>query len=463
MNLFFFISLLFSLQIAYWVVGKISSKNLCNENDYFLAGKNVRFFPLMMTFLATQVGGGLVLGAADEAFQFGWPVLLYPLGSSIGLLVLGSGIGQRLAAFHVSTVAQILEQVYGSKSLKRIASSLSIISLFMILVAQIVASKKFLISIGFTNETLFLLFWAIVIIYTAQGGLKAVISTDLIQATFFSFVFLFIFGYTLSTSSIPLLSIGGGTVWEPTSSKLFGWLLMPLLFMCIEQDMAQRCFSGVSPRTVSKAAFTAGILTMILCFIPVFLGVLGRSLNITVAPGASVLMTVVEKISTPGITAFLGCAVLAAIISTAASLINSISSNIATDFSYSFVRQKNSTRFAKIITATISICSIFFALFFNSIVDILIQSYALSVSSLFVPICVALFRKRAPFVSALLSILFGTAGFFFFLSYPCMLPNEILSLGCSGIGFLIGELWTFYQEKRRAPSFSLVLQEECKK
>lgn len=114
MNIVFFISLLFVLQIAYWIVGKLSAKSVTSEKDYFLAGKNVRFFPLMMTFLATQVGGGLVLGAADEAYQFGWPVLLYPLGASLGLLLLGSGIGRRLASFPVSTVAQIVEQVYGS-------------------------------------------------------------------------------------------------------------------------------------------------------------------------------------------------------------------------------------------------------------------------------------------------------------------------------------------------------------
>ena len=67
MNMITFVSLLFGLQALYWFVGRKTSKNLKTEEEYFLAGKDVRFFPLMMTFLATQVGGGLVLGAADEA------------------------------------------------------------------------------------------------------------------------------------------------------------------------------------------------------------------------------------------------------------------------------------------------------------------------------------------------------------------------------------------------------------
>lgn len=454
MNIIFFVSLLFVLQIAYWIVGKISTQNVSSEKDYFLAGKTVRFFPLMMTFLATQVGGGLVLGAADEAFKFGWPVLLYPMGAALGLILLGSGIGKRLASFPVSTVAQILEQVYGSKGLKRTASLLSIISLFMILVAQIIASRKFLVSVGFTSEPLFLLLWAIVIIYTAQGGLKAVISTDLVQAAFFSLIFLITFGFTLTLPDLSL-TVTSADTWAPVSNKLCGWLLMPLLFMFIEQDMAQRCFSGACPRTVSRAATTAGILTMILCFVPVFLGVMGRSMGMSIAPGASVLMTVVEKTTNPTLLAFIGCAVLAAIISTAASLINSISSNIATDFSYSFCKKETTLPFVRTITALISVSSIFFAFFFDSIVDILIQSYDLSVSSLFVPICVALFRKNGSFLSALLAIIFGTTAFCFFKLYPCWLPSEILSLGWSAGGFLIGEGWVMYQRRKEGLKFAI--------
>ena len=248
MNISIFITLLFGLQCFYWVVGKRASRNLGGQEDYFLAGKAVRLFPLMMTFLATQVGGGVVLGAAEEAYRFGWPVILYPFGAALGLILLGAGIGRKLAQFPVTTIAQIFEVVYRSTPLRRIASTLSVISLFMILVAQIIASSKFLVSLGFTNTPLLILFWAIVILYTAQGGLRAVISTDKVQAAFFSFVFLLCFGFVLySNPSISTLPLPQLEHLIPVSSKLCGWLLMPLFFMVIEQDMGQRCFAGASP------------------------------------------------------------------------------------------------------------------------------------------------------------------------------------------------------------------------
>lgn len=439
MNISIFVLMLFSLQFLYWLVGRRASKNLKGQEDYFLAGKSVRFFPLMMTFLATQVGGGIILGAADEAFQFGWPVLLYPLGVALGLILLGCGMGRKLAGFQVSTVAEIFQVVYGSATLRKIASILSILSLFMILVAQIIASNKFLASLGFTSTPLFVLFWAVVIIYTTQGGLKAVISTDTLQAAFFSGIFALAFGLilffepTISAIQMPCLAQFGNV-----SSKLCGWLLMPLLFMVIEQDMGQRCFAGASAKIVSRASFVAGICTMLLCIIPVFLGTLAQVTGLEVPEGSSVLMAMIAKTTNPWITALVGCAVLAAIISTATSLINAISSNLSGDFQLSFLQKNAPLQTVKGITALISIAAIFFAFYFDSIVDLLIQSYELSVSCLFVPIFLALLKKQGSFIAALLSIILGAAGFFLFRLYPIEFPKEIASIVLSLFGYGLG-------------------------
>lgn len=439
MDITIFIPLLFALQVFYWAIGRRASKDLSTKEDYFLAGKSVRLFPLMMTFLATQVGGGVILGAADEAYRFGWPVLLYPLGAALGLILLGSGIGRKMAGLQVTTVAQIFEVVYRSKALRKVASILSVVSLFMILVAQIIASNKFLVGLGFTSTPLFILFWAIVILYTAQGGLKAVISTDLVQAAFFSVVFLLCFGFVLSTNaSVSSLPLPQWESFPPISSKLCGWLLMPMLFMVIEQDMAQRCFAGASPSVVSKASLLAGIATMTICIVPVFFGTFGNMIGIEVPAGGSVLMATIAKTTNPWITAFVGCAVLAAIISTATSLINAISSNLSSDF-----QRFNAMWIMQGITCAISIAAIFFAFYFDNIVDLLIQSYELSVSCLFISTIFALFKKQGNFLAALLSITFGLIGFVLFRLFPIEFPKEVASIGLSLIGYGCGEVISY--------------------
>lgn len=448
MNITLFITLLFALQLFYWVVGKRASKNLNGKDDYFLAGKSVKLFPLMMTFLATQVGGGTVLGAADEAYRFGWPVLFYPLGASLGMILLGAGLGRRLAKFQVSTVAEIFEVVYKSVTLRKVASILSVVSLFMILVGQIIASNKFLVSLGFSNTPLFIVFWAIVIIYTAQGGLKAVISTDLVQAAFFSIVFLLCFGFVLFTNpSIASLEMPQVENFADVSSKLCGWLILPILFMVIEQDMGQRCFAGASPQVVSRASMLAGITTMIVCVVPVFFGTLAKSIELEIPQGGSVLMAAIAATTSPWITALVGCAVLAAVISTATSLINAISSNISSDFKFSIFEKFNTLRLVQGMTCVISIAAIFFAFYFDNIVDMLMQSYELSVSCLFIPIFFALFKREGNSFAAWSSILFGALGFVLFKFIPIPFPKEIVSILLSLMGYLFGELVVSYRLK----------------
>lgn len=448
MSFITFFLLLAALLVGSWIAGKRSDKNEGKE-DYFLAKRSVKLFPLFMTFLATQVGGGLVLGSAEEAYRYGWIVFLYPLGASLGLIVLGLGIGRKLSEFKVSTTAQILEVVYGSALLKKIGSILSIVSLFMILVAQIIASSKFLISLGVDSHLIFYATWAVVILYTVRG-LKAVIASDVVQAGFFSIVFLLtlvVICFVNHSSFSKLIDLtSASSTFAIASSKWCGWLLMPLLFMVIEQDMGQRCFAAGSGKIVSRATLFSGFVTLLVCTVPISIGMLGRSLGIVIPEGASVLMVVISKITNPIIAAAIGAAVLAAIVSTAASLINAISSNLSEDFKWKLFEKKQGLFFVKAITAFISIAALFFSSYFTNIVDLLIQSYELSVGALFVPTLAALFKKRGEFLSALLSILFGVFGFILMRWVSIGIPREVAPVLLSALGFALGEMIAYFRK-----------------
>jgi solute:Na+ symporter, SSS family len=445
MNLTYFIGILVIIQCLCLWVGKKASTKLENEQDYFLAGKDIRFFPLFMTFIATQIGGGLVLGAAEEAYSYGWSVLLYPLGACLGFVVLALGVGKKLAQFQVSTIAELFEVVYHSSRLKKTASLLSIISLFMILIAQVIASRKFMVSLGMENSFLFLLFWGVVIVYTVLGGLKAVVSIDIIQASFFIAVFVFSFGYILYTGYFGLSEVIEAGYSSPSFSldttKLSGWLIMPLLFMVIEQDMAQRCFAARSPKIVTKAAGWSALCIVLICTIPIFIGVLGKYLNIAIQPNSSVFMDVTQALTSPILSAFIGCAVLMAILSTAISLLNAVSSNVTQDFDFSWMKQLPGVRLSQGLTAIIGVLAVGGSFYAKTIVDLLIQSYELSVYCLFIPVCGALLKNKGNALSAWLAVICG--GLSFWLIGPWMgIPKEILSVSFSGVGYLVGEIYS---------------------
>ncbi|CDR33136.1 sodium:solute symporter family protein [Criblamydia sequanensis] len=440
MNISIFIFCIFLLQFVCFWVSRKSFEALATKEDYFLAGRALRFFPLAMTFIATQVGGGLVLGASEEAYQFGWTVLLYPLGASLGLFLLGSSIGMRLASFPVTTVAQIFETAYGSKRLKEIASFLSVLSLFMIFVAQLIASKKLMVMLGVESNLLFILFWAIVISYTAMGGFKAVVATDMVQASFFIVIFIIAFLASFFGKAAPLLNEGLLPEANLTgASKLLGWIFMPLLFMLIEQDMAQRCFAAASPKVIRKASLFAALSTFLISLIPIYFGTLAREIGVAPKENGSILVEMIQLTTNPWITALAGAAILAAIISTADSLINAITSNLSQDFEI-FAKKFENLKFSKITTALLASLGLFISFYFDNIVDLLIQSYELSVYCLFIPILMALFKPRGNKLSAALAILFGALAFVFckIIAIP-FLPKEIACLFSSSIGFLIGE------------------------
>ena len=443
MDILTFVICAFALQVVCFYVGKKSFSEQNDQADYFLAGKALKFFPLMMTCIATQVGGGLVLGATEEAYKYGWAVILYPMGACIGLILLGLGVGRKLAELEVSTSAQIFEKIYGSKTLKKIASSLSIITLFMILVAQFLASSKFMASLGVDSRILFVVFWAIVITYTTLGGFKAVVSTDVVQVQFFVVAFAFCAAWIFfmgGNQNIELLVSGDtGSSFDWNLSKMFGWLLMPLFFMLIEQDMAQRCFAGESSKVVSKAFFWSGICTMLICLFPITIGILAHGMNLQFEAGRSVLMEMVSFSTNGYISAFVGCAILAATISTADSLISAISSNLSLDFD-TFMSKGNEVRNSQIITVVISMAGIFLSFFFINVVDVLIFSYELSVSCLFVSTLFAIFRKKGHWLPASLSIGFGALGFACFRFMPDVVLKELITIFISLLGFGLGEL-----------------------
>jgi SSS family solute:Na+ symporter len=97
-------------------------------------------------------------------------------------------------------------------------------------------------------------------------------------------------------------------------------------------------------------------------------------------------------------------------------------------------------RAVKRMTCLISIGALFFAFYFDNIVDLLIQSYELSVSCLFIPLVVALFRKKGNFMAALIAMILGAMGFFLFRIYPIEFPREIASILLSTLGYIFGEL-----------------------
>jgi SSS family solute:Na+ symporter len=449
MNQTLFWLLIIGLQLVCLVIAYLASKKQTTRSDYYLAGRTMPFFPLLMTFVATQVGGSLILGSAEDAYYKGWEIIFYPLGAICGFFLLATFLGRRLAALPVSTVAQIFEYSYGSKNLKKLASLLSIVTLFMITVAQVLASQKFLAALHIDHPVWFLAFWTIVFIYTMWGGLAGIAGIDVVQASFFIVVFaasLFDVFATKSITQLDLSALSSAGSLDP--HIWISWFLMPCLFMLIEQDMAQRCFSAKTPAVVRRAALGSALLIFLICIVPISFGLLGKAGGIEVPQGHSVLITLVQAMTSPTLTAAVACAVMMAIISTAVSLIHSISSNLTQDFQPTTTSTPRQLMVSRLVTLAIGFAALFVSTYFDNIVSLVIQSYELSVACLFVPVLMSLLKKQNGPLPATLAIAFGAASFLLFRIIDAPIPKELIELSASAIGFALGQT---FQSKERSP------------
>ncbi len=380
------------------------------------------------------------MGASEEAYAQGWGVLFYPLGMVLGLLVLGLGYGAKLRKLNLTTVPEIFEKIYRSRSLRQAAALLSIASLYLILIGQAIAARKFFISIGFDGNLLFIGFWLVLVLYTVMGGLKAVVTTDIMQ----TFFILIAFGIAV------FASFTAGPISEPsvpftssTRTPWFTWLALPLLYMLIEQDMGQRCFAAKKPRTVTIAAITAACALLIVSLVPIYFGRKAGALGIAIPEGSSVLITAIRALTNPTVATFVICAILMAIVSTADSLLCSISSNIACDFTLT----RKSVFISQATTFLVGMSTLALSFLFDNVVMMLMFSYELAVSLLLVPVTMAVWTKKPNKRSAAVAMILGLASFALCKVWTPPLPKELLTLACAFGGFAISEL-TLSKEKQ---------------
>jgi len=456
MNTNLFLLIFGSLTTIYLIIGTWASKNIKTTQDYFLANRNLGLWPVTFTLIATQLGGGMLLGTSQKAYEIGFLGIFYTLGISLGFIILASGLAGKLRALNISTTAEIFETKYKSKKLKKFASLLSIVTLCGILVSQVVASKSLLLGLNINNEFLFILFWAFIIIYTIMGGLKAVIYTDIAQVILIILVFSFIFFKQIFfNNNLNIIKILSYKVlnnnFNLSFTKLLPTLLMPALYALIEQDLAQRFFAAKNKKIAISSALITCIFLLSFAIIPVYFGIYANILNLNIAPNSSPLIPVISKLASPLIFILAICGIIAAITSTADSLLCAISSNIAQDFDFNFIKKSNFlnkfsfinnnlflpkaiTLFTGVITF---ICSYLVS---HNIINILISSYEISVSCLLVPTLWAIFANKNKYInyySALLSIIFGLTSFIIFRFHPISL-HELYTIGLSLSGYILG-------------------------
>ncbi|MCX5923228.1 MAG: hypothetical protein NTU89_01545 [Candidatus Dependentiae bacterium] len=442
-------SVLFGMAFFYLALGVWSALGVRTLQSYFLADRSLGVFKLTFALVASQLGSGMILGTAHRAYHIGFWGILYTLGMSLGFIILGLGLASRMRSLNISTTAELFETHYGSYKLRLLASALSILSLSGILLAQIIASKTLFLGLKITDPYVLISCWMFLIFYSMLGGLHSIVIIDILQVIFIFSVFVFLFFTSLPSSPRALINIAKLTLVQnhffDVKTDLYAFLpllFIPTLFSLIEQDLAQKFFAAKTKATATISAFLAALFLIGFSCIPIFFGILARIKHVIVPQGASPLISILFLVSSKLFFLLVICGIIAAISSTASSLLCAISSNVVQDFSKFLPLEKGKLFTTRLISFFIGSTALIISFFIESDVLLILEnSYRISVICLFVPTMIAYFARSLNPLTAWSSILCGVFGLigvqFFEMS---AIAKDVIPLTLSFLGYLCAQI-----------------------
>jgi len=185
--------------ILMFLIGLIEYKRTRGVVDYYLAGKKLGATLVSFSFFATYFSTAAFLGGGGFGFiaGFQWSAFLiffHILFAILSWMIIAPPLKKIADEHGVLTIPEIFGVKYGD--LARLIASITIVVFFSFYMVSIYkgAGNLLEVMLGISYEKALLITVLIVVFYTAVGGFRAVVTTDLIQGvlTFVGGVALFL-------------------------------------------------------------------------------------------------------------------------------------------------------------------------------------------------------------------------------------------------------------------------------
>lgn len=380
------IYIIFGYLILILVIGILSSRKLKSIDDFALSnvkyGKTVIFITMCCSFL----GGGFSFGNATEVYKNGIGNIIILCGFSVGQVIIGKYIVPKMDTYKgcIST-GNIIGKVYG-RGMQIITGILSTMICAGILGAQVsVMGNIFNIFVGIPSYIGIIIGFGIVLVYSTIGGIKADIITDIIQ--FFILViglpFLVIYGLKESGGIGNIIKIIPSNYWNIlNNTNILAYISAFFTLMIGEMlvpPYVQRLLIGKKSEDTAKSTILSGYASVIFFIITGSVGLIAYCINNNMNPDLA-MIGIIQEVLPVGLSGVIVAAMMAIVLSTADSFLNSAAVGIVDDvyipLKDKYVSQKEKLNMARIANVLIGIISIIIAMFIPSLLDILTFSYS---------------------------------------------------------------------------------------
>ena len=378
----FFASLLGVMGLGLW-----AGRNESSSKDYFLAGRNVRWWGVAGSIFGSNISANHMVGMMGVGFTLGFAESHFEITAIAGLLLLCYCFLPVYRKLNIYTLSDYLSRRYDDKS--RVAYSVImvlIITMVMMLPAFYIGSRSvnfLMVDQGHINEVLkasaggeaqtieidktyyilgVLIMALVTGVYTIVGGLKAVIVTDVLQSVLMLVGALIVAWFTFNS-----VEIGG---WDgmraldakgkdlvhlylpsdhpqrPWTGMLSGLMVLHFYYWGANQFIVQRALAAKTDKEARVGIITAGFVKLLIPFISIGTGIAAYYVFAERMPGVQVdgdtafpllLREVVAPAGIAGLVGLVAAGLIGAILSSVDSMMNSAATLITFDFYKRFV------------------------------------------------------------------------------------------------------------------------------
>lgn len=419
----FFVAL---VAIIAWVMRQKQN----NAADYFLGGKDATWIAIGASIFASNIGSEHLIGLAGSGASSGMAMAHWEIQGWM-ILLLGWVFVPFYTRSMVYTMPEFLEKRYNPQS-RTILSVISLISYVLTKVAVTVYAGGLVFQQVFGIDKLWGIdfFWIAAIglvlltaIYTIVGGMKSVLYTSVLQTPILllgSLIILVLglkelggWDEMLRICSIETVNDYGDTMTNlirdnrdpqyPWLGALIGSAVIGFWYWCTDQFIVQRVLSGKDEREARRGTIFGAYLKLLPVFLFLIPGMIAFALHQKYigAGGEGFLPmlangnvnsdaafpTLVAKLLPAGVKGLIVCGILAALMSSLASLFNSSAALFTIDFYQRYrpdTDPKKLVRIGQLATIVIVVLGVLWIPVMRSVGDVL-YLYLQDVQSVLAP------------------------------------------------------------------------------
>ena len=338
--------------LAQWV-SREKAGHAKDTSDYFLASKSLPWWAIGASLIAANISAEQIVGMAGSGYAIGLAIASYEWMAALTLLIVGKFFLPIFLKNQIYTMPQFLEQRFGPTIRTVMAVFWLVLYVFVNLTSIIWLGSVAVTQVAGVNQDVALIgLGTFALLYQLRGGLKAVALTDIVQVTLLVLGGLVVSYLTLTkiggdagllggfaelTRRVPdhfdmILSADSPHYKElPGIAVLVGGMwIANLSYWGFNQYIIQRALAAKSLPEAQKGVIFAGFLKLLMPVIIVLPGIAAVVLAPELTKPDQAYPTMMALLPT-GLLGLVFAALIAAIIASTASKINSIATIFTLD------------------------------------------------------------------------------------------------------------------------------------